>query len=73
MANQFPVTPYKWTLPISLYMEAMATIDTTSNAAYRKISNIRRTKSLNLNVSRLGLQLSFRNVLKPKVGWRMKM
>ena len=40
---------------------------------YRKLSNIRRTKSQNLNVSHFGLQLSLRNVLKPSVGWRMKM
>ena len=40
---------------------------------YRKISNIRRTKSQNLNVSRLGLQLSLCNILKPSVKWRMKM
>ena len=40
---------------------------------YCKISNIGRTKSLNFNVSRLGLQLSLRNILKPSVGWRMKM
>ena len=38
---------------------------------YRKISNIRRTKSQNLNVSRLGLQVSLRNILKPSVKWRM--
>ena len=43
-----------------------------ANSKYRKISNIRRTKSLNLNVSRLGLQLSLRNILKPSVGWRVK-
>ena len=42
---------------------------------YRKISNTRRTKSQNLNVSRVGLQLSLRNtcILKPSVKWRMKM
>ena len=40
---------------------------------YRKISNIRHTKSQNLNVSRLGLQLSLCNILKPSVKWRMKM
>ena len=34
---------------------------------YRKISNIRRTKSPNLNVSRLVLQLSLPNVMKPGV------
>ena len=34
---------------------------------YRKISNIRRTKSQNLNDSRLVLQLSLPNLLKPGV------
>ena len=34
---------------------------------YRKISNIRDTKSQNINVSRLGLQLSKCNILKPSV------
>ena len=40
---------------------------------YRNISNIRGTKSQNLNVSRLGLQLFLCNIFKPKVKWRMKM
>ena len=40
---------------------------------YRKISNTRRIKSKNINVSRLGLQLSSHNILKPSVQWRMKM
>ena len=40
---------------------------------YRKISNIRRTKSPNLNVSRLVLQLSLPNPMKPGVKSRMKM
>ena len=39
----------------------------------RKISNIRRTKSPNLNVSRLVLQLSLPNPMKPDVRSRMKM
>ena len=43
------------------------------NIRYRKLSNIRRTKSQNLDVYRLGLQLSLRNILKPSVEWRMKM
>ena len=38
-----------------------------------KISNIRRTESPNLNVSRLALQLSLCNILKPGVRARMKM
>ena len=40
---------------------------------YRKISNIRRIKSLNLNVSRLVLQLSLSNLLKLCVKLRIKM
>ena len=40
---------------------------------YRKICNIRRTKSPNLNVSRLVLQLSLPNPMKPGVKSRMKM
>ena len=40
---------------------------------YRKISDIRRTKSQILNVPGLGMQLSLRNVLKPSVKWKMKM
>ena len=43
------------------------------NKAYRKISNISGTKSLNLNVCHLDLHMSWRNILKPSVGWRMKM
>ena len=39
---------------------------------YRKISNIRRTKSQNLNVSRFVLQLSSPNPMKPGVKSRMK-
>ena len=34
---------------------------------YRKVSNIRRTKSLNVNAFRLVLQLSLPNPLKPRV------
>ena len=44
-----------------------------STQAYSRISNITRTKSQNLNVSRLVLQLSLCNLLKPGVKSRMKM
>ena len=37
---------------------------------HHKLSNISRTKSKNLNVSRLGMQLSLRNILNPGVKWR---
>ena len=40
---------------------------------YRKISNIRRTKSQNLNDSHLVLKSSLPNPLKPGVKSRMKM
>ena len=40
---------------------------------YRKVSNIRRTKCHNLNDSRLVLQLSVPNPLKPSVKSIMKM
>ena len=40
---------------------------------YRKVSNIRRTKCQNLNDSRLVLQLSVPNPLKPSVKSIMKM
>ena len=40
---------------------------------YRKISNISCTKSQNKNDSRLFLQLSLPNPLKPRVKLRMKM
>ena len=40
---------------------------------YRKVSNIRCTKSPNLNDSRLVLQLSLSNILKPGIKSRMKM
>ena len=40
---------------------------------YRKVSNIRRTKSQNLNDSHLVLKSSLPNPLKPGVKSRMKM
>ena len=40
---------------------------------YCQVSNIRRTESKTLNVSRLSLQLSLHNLLKPGVKPRMKM
>ena len=43
------------------------------NIDYRKVSNIRRTKCQNLNDSRLVLQLSVPNPLKPSVKSIMKM
>ena len=43
------------------------------NATYRQFSNIRRTQSQNINVSRLVLTLSLLNPLKPGVKLRAKM
>ena len=43
------------------------------NENYRQFSNISRTQSPNINVSRLVLQLSLPNPLKPRVKLRMKM
>ena len=40
---------------------------------YRKMSNIRRIKSQDINISRHGLQLYLRNIPKLSVEWRMKM
>ena len=45
----------------------------TADPKYHKISNIRRTKSPNLNVSRPVLQLSLPNPMKPGLKSRMKM
>ena len=45
--------------------EIFAWVHIVSN--YHIVYNIRRTKCQNLNVSRLGLQLSLRNILKPNV------
>ena len=46
---------------------------TVEDLNYRKVSNIRGTKSQNSNASRLDLQLPLRNILKPGVKWKMKM
>ena len=45
----------------------------TSQEIHRQVSNIRHSEFKILNVSRLGLQLSVRNILKPGVKPRMKM
>ena len=46
---------------------------TVVEVKYRQISNITRTQSPNINVSRLVLQLSLPNPMKPGVKLRMKM
>ena len=45
----------------------------TVSKIYRKISNVSRSKSQNVNVSCLVMQLSLRNLLKPCVKSRKKM
>ena len=57
-------------LYIQLFIQGMFSLDQPS---YRQVSNIRRTKSQNINVSCLVLQLSLPNPLKPCVKLRMKM
>ena len=65
--------------PISLFNVSvmisieLPTIDIQLSSAYRKLSNIRRTKSQNLNDSHLVLKSSLPNPLKPGVKSRMKM
>ena len=53
---------FVWTKPI-----------TQDKHNYRKVCNIRRTKSQNLSVSRPVWQLSLPNLLKPRIKSRMKM
>ena len=62
--------------PCELYLRRRKHEVTFWNAmfsSYRKISNISRTESSTLTVSRLVLQLSFPNPMKPGVKSRMKM
>ena len=56
--------------PILTILHAMPKVQ---QVKYRKLSNITRTNTQNLNVFRFGLQLSLCNILKPSVKWRMKM
>ena len=48
-------------------------VHTLENRKYRKTSSISSTKSQNLNVSNLLLQLSLLNPLKPGVKSKIKM
>ena len=56
-----------------VYLLARCVANNNHYLNYRKVSNIRRAKSQNLNVSHLDLQLSLRNIMRPSVKWRMKM
>ena len=55
------------------YEEVVTIQSNWMNKMYRQFSNIRRTESPYLNVSRLILQLSLPNPLKPGVKLKMKM
>ena len=56
-----------------LHQKGESPIKMIADSKYRKISNIRRTKSPTSNVSRLVLQLSSPNSMEPGVKSRMKM
>ena len=49
------------------------TVGSRVKSNYRKISNIRRTKFLNVNISRLVLELCLLNPMKPGVKSRMEL
>ena len=77
------VHSFQWAMGLYyvFMLSAIANIRFTENTVnieshtmiYRKVSNIRRTKSQKLNDSRLVFQLSLPNPLKPGVKSRMKM
>ena len=72
-----------WKKPVQVWFKLILYIRQPQNQSdkqyktisweYRKASNIRHTKYQNLNVFRIVLQLSLRNLLKPGVQWRMMM
>ena len=59
--------------PVKVEAQTQQNTTLCMESPYRKIYNIRRTKSQNSNISCFGLQLSLRNILKPGVKWRIKM
>ena len=61
------------TMSISLLLMPWLHASTAMLLTYRQFSNIRCTQSQNINGSRLILQLSLPNPLKPGVKLRMKM
>ena len=67
----------KWLMPDAEHTKYNTSVKVlrmiSSQTKYRQISNTIRTKSQNLNVSRLVLHLSLPNLLKPCVKLRMKM
>ena len=70
MEDHAPILPT--VIPVSVLLAGKA-VDALVVCIYRKVSNIRRTKSQNLNDSCLVLQLSLPNRLKPGVKSIMKM
>ena len=64
-------TPFRGWVPVG--WNRIYTTNRQVPSQYHKICNIRLNKYQNLNVSRLSLQLSIYNPLKPSVKWRMKM
>ena len=58
-----------------LYLQTSTLVERfdINKCVYRQIFNIRRTKSQNLDASRLVLQFPLCNILKPDVKSRMKM
>ena len=76
-----PFLPWRWKLNLHpleadlwklLWIDCF-TVPIEKRETYCEISNTRHTKSQNLNVSRLVLQLSLPNPLKPGVKSRMKL
>ena len=57
----------------NIHETVIAYNDCCVNPSYHQTSNIIRTKTWNLNVSRVVLQFSFRNLLKPGVKSRLKL
>ena len=58
---------------VTVHLHCVSERGTRGVTTYRKLSNIRRTKSENLSGCRLVLQLSLANPLKPGIKLRMKM
>ena len=56
----------------SQWRKILVFIEWMAKWSYSKTCNMRRTKSQNINVSRLVLQLTLPNPLKPGVKSRMK-
>ena len=63
-------TPSNWNISLGVVFDLGKF---ANRSFYRNISNIRHTKSQNLNVSRFFFQLSLCNLVKPGVKSRMKM